>query len=116
VARGKFEKNPQLDPIATPLETGVAWAAGIYEGEGCITRHGRTGYVACRVSQKDPWLLYKLQRWFGGSVREYTVRKFKSPATYFLWTVTGDRADKFINTIKSYLSPRRVAQVEAAYG
>jgi len=75
----------------------IAWAAGIYEGEGNFT--GKT----VRVVQKDSWLVYELQRIFGGKVKQYNG--------YHQWTMHGWKCRGFILTIFTFLSPRRKAQI-----
>jgi len=81
----------------------IAWAAGVYEGEGNFT-----GDVA-RVVQKDKWLPDELQRVFGGKVKPY-IRK-KDGKRYWHWTLSGQNARGFILTIFTFLSPRRKAQI-----
>jgi len=78
----------------------IAWAAGIYEGEGCCNKDG-----ALHVAQKDPWLLLRLQAFFGGSVTETKGKRCG------VWLVSGARARGFAMTIYSLLSPRRQAQI-----
>lgn len=82
----------------------IAWAAGVYEGEGAFS-NGRI----VRVVQKDPWLVHELQRLFGGTVGQHVNRK--TGAVYNLWTITGSRARGFLLTIFTFLSPRRRAQI-----
>jgi hypothetical protein len=75
----------------------IAWAAGVFEGEGSINRHN------LRVAQKDHWLLVKLQALFGGSVYPR--------AACSEWHLSGSRARGFALTIFSFMSPRRKAQL-----
>lgn len=92
----------------------LAWAAGIYEGEGsCVTGSG----LAVTVAQKDKWLVDRLVALFGGSA---LTRPNISPTSgkrgrINVWYVTGPRARGFILTIYTLLSPRRRAQINAAF-
>ena len=78
--------------------TQIAWAAGIYEGEGTFS-----GGRSVRVVQKDSWLIYRIAKLFGGTV--------STERGYYTWTVTGERARGFLLTIFSFLSPRRRKQI-----
>ncbi len=85
-----------------PQSARDAWAAGIYEGEGCAT--GTT----LRVYQNDPWMLHRLHEAFGGAVRLY-----ESAEGCWSWDVSGDTGRRFMAAIKKWLSPRRLKQVAA---
>ena len=82
----------------------IAWAAGIYEGEGYCKYGKRTFSVI--IGQKDDWLLKKLKRLFGGSIY-YNKSGKQIPR----WAIHGARARGFIYTIFSYMSPRRRYQL-----
>jgi hypothetical protein len=82
----------------------IAWAAGVFEGEGCCTdRHQAT------VTQKDTWLLKRLQALFGGRVSA-------DSHGYSRWVLTGSRARGFLMTVFSFLSPKRKLQVLSFIG
>lgn len=85
----------------------LAWAAGIWEGEGsiCASKTGRFSF-STRVIQKDKWILLRLQELFGGSIGVHS----RSSDCHHL-CVSGTRARGFIYTIFTFLSPRRRAQV-----
>lgn len=90
----------------------IAWAAGIYEGEGSVAFYGRKepGRSRIIVVQKDPWILYRLQSLFGGSVDgPYKSRNVQ------MWRITGPRAAGFAMTIFSFLSPRRRQQLKEKF-
>jgi len=82
----------------------IAWAAGIYEGEGCFI-----GGHTVRVVQKDSWLVYELQKKFGGKVKQYT--RSTDGKEYHFWTVNGAKCRGFLLSIFSLLSPRRKSQI-----
>lgn len=109
--------RPDLDPTQAPTPLDVAWAAGVYEGEGtceigsAIGASGRPdGSFRVSVTQKDRWLLDRLRDLFGGSVALHERTKADRCPMYH-WRVSGDRADAFIAAIYEYLSPRRKAQL-----
>lgn len=90
----------------------IAWAAGIFEGEGSIvrTKNGPNSTIErIIVPQKDTWILHKLHSLFGGSVDgPYPSRPIS------MWRLNGARARGFAQTVFSFLSPRRRAQVRKA--
>src|SRR5712692_8898364 len=79
----------------------IAWAAGIYEGEGNFSGHSIT------VGQKNKWLCDKLQSLFGGSVNQQLSRA----PDYYIWYLAGKECRGFLLTIFTYLSPRRRGQI-----
>jgi hypothetical protein len=104
-----------LDALRRPTAIEVAWAAGIYEGEGsCVTTRSTetSKSFAVSVSQKDPELLYRLRDLFGGTVSHYnrTFNKKVCPISH--WKICGDRARTFIAVIYPFLTARRKGQIE----
>jgi hypothetical protein len=101
--------KPELDATKVPNEIDIAWAAGIYEGEGhCrLCGHTKRGFMV-QIVQKDPELLYRLRDWFGGSVSG--VRKGNSCHSY---DICGDRARIFIALVYKFMTVRRKAQIDA---
>jgi hypothetical protein len=89
----------------------LAWAAGIYEGEGTARiTGGNGGGCSVHVAQKDPWILHRFEEIFGGRVRPVkAVYKMRDYPLY-AWIVSGARARGFLMTIYSFLSPRRKVQ------
>lgn len=102
---------------STPSTVDLAWAAGLYEGDGSTYRcYSSTGSTeAVEVSQKDPWVLRRLQALFGGSVCQ---SKWAGPQRQELyrWRVYGARARGFLLTVHALLSPRRQAQSLVSLG
>lgn len=86
----------------------LAWAAGFFDGEGCIVgSRGRTGgayYFTLMVSvgQVDPRPLEHLRGLFGGTVQPHRVKTAKVQASS-VWTVTGGYARNFLNAVEPYL-------------
>lgn len=91
--------------IISPTPLDLAWASGIFEGEGSAVAD-KTQRVT--VPQKDRWLCDRFKRFFGGSV---VARR-----NLHEWRAYGARARGFLMTIYKFLSPRRKAQVRRALG
>lgn len=106
----------RLAPTEQPTLQDIAWAAGIFEGEGHAFRkhsdRGATGLAV--VTQKDPWILERLRALFGGSV--YTYRQGTRGYAMSYWKLSGARGRGFLLTVFAFLSPRRRVQVRRALG
>lgn len=111
---------PTIDAKLKPSSTMVAWAAGIYEGEGyCwhkVVKNVSRGiwYTNSRyeasVTQKERFILDQLRTYFGGAVRYY--KKTKNTNEHFRWSLHGTRARVFLKIIYRWLSPRRKKQAK----
>lgn len=108
------KNNPALEPTKIPTAIDIAWAAGVYEGEG----HCRSGShspfgIMVSLGQKDPELLYWLRDLFGGSVRFAQCKTIPAEHQSYSWDVCGDRARLFLARIYPFLTARRRSQVDA---
>ncbi len=113
--------KPGLEAIEHPTTWDIAWAAGIYEGEGsCSYTDGlrdRSPSLQVIIAQKDPWILYRFQAMFGGTVRQRKTRIKYNPqghpyeSNFHDWYISGVRARGFLMTIWKWLSPRRHEQI-----
>lgn len=106
--------DPKRRPLEHPSVLDIAWAAGVYEGEGSVvvpeSPYGmRTPVVS--LTQKDKWLCPRLRTLFGGTVKQNT----KQNGSYDYWRLTGPRALGFLLTIYKFLSPRRQQQIQDAF-
>jgi len=113
--RRKYNRqiNHKTAPRLHPTIRDIAWAAGIWEGEGSIEgRRVRSASLTISATQKDPWLLFRLRDLFGGGVWS------SLPGRPILsrWQLSGPRAYGFILTIFSFLSPRRRLQARTKMG
>lgn len=102
---GNWQKSG-LEPKGHPTLLDIAWAAGIYEGEGCCHNGYKNHYYGVSISQKDWWLLEKLQSLFGGSI---SLDK-RNGAGH--WRLSGPRGRGFAMTIYKWLSPIRKQQIQ----
>jgi hypothetical protein len=103
--------KPELDATKVPTDRDIAWAAGIYEGEGCcrLCGHNKRSFMAS-VAQKDPEILHRLRDWFGGNVRSGRCGEF----SIHNWDICGDRARIFMALIYEFMTVRRKVQIDAA--
>lgn len=115
--KGEFKaKKSTIQPVIRD----IAWAAGIYEGEGSCSIHqagsklkadGRKYHALhARVSQKEGWLVERFQTLFGGT----TNHRIQAGQPIYTWTASGPRAVGFLLTIFSFMSPRRKGQIKEA--
>lgn len=103
--RGPLGYTRSARATQTPTVCDIAWAAGIFEGEGtCGDLHQAS------VTQKDTWLLHRFKALFGGRVHmEYSNGCSR-------WVATGPRARGFLMTVFFLLSPKRKLQVLSFLG
>lgn len=110
--------DPKLAATEHPTLLDIAWAAGIYEGEGSVVtsakRKGR--HAGIMVGQKDAWLGQRLRALFGGSIIVQTrcTGGRTVPITMYYWSISGARARGFMMTIYKFLSPRRQERIKEA--
>ena len=101
-----------IKAMLSPSLLDIAWASGIYEGEGsCV--FNETAQVS--VSQADPWLIKKFASLFGGRVSKHSPTGL-GKKTIYKWSVSGPRARGFLLTVYSFLSIRRRLQARKALG
>ena len=99
-----------------PSTAELAWAAGIYEGEGSVSRLS-SGSPIMRVYQKDEWLPRRLLALFGGHCTSRKGNVLAPDSLHWIWALYGERARMFLMQIFGFLSPRRQAQIRLAlYG
>lgn len=110
--------NPKTAPTLHPTVKDIAWAAGIFEGEGTTKNTKNGGGTLLSVAQKERWILDRLRELFGGTVRAYK-QYCNGPGsefrTYHRWDLGGPRGRGFLMTIYTFLSPRRKLQAQAAW-
>lgn len=112
------KRSPINDPSTDPIEIG--WAAGFYEGEGCIHVDKRgNGSIYLQVRQNDPWALHVFCEIVGtGGVKgPYKPPKNGiSVGEYWAYKCGGyDRCKQVTDLIYPYLSVRRQSQIDRAY-
>lgn len=80
-------------------DTDIAYAAGFFDGEGCISIT-KNGAVDVRIINTANNVLVRLQSLFGGSITERSQRVNKKQYAYSFY---GQDAIEFIKTLKPYL-------------
>jgi hypothetical protein len=112
---GKRKSERQAyEPTKVPTAMDVIFAAGFYEGEGCVClANKKQGGKAIQVviGQKDPEILYRMRDFFGGAVY---IRKNSGANKINLhaWVMWGYYAKPFLRAIFPLLSTRRKTQIE----
>jgi hypothetical protein len=105
--------RPELEPTKVPTAIDIAWAAGIFEGEGsCVASGHEKKSFSVTVSQKDPELLYRLRDMFGGGIKLYNTGKERRFPIYY-WHLCGDRGRAFIGVVYPFLTARRKVQIDS---
>lgn len=111
-----FDTPLPPDTIENAIE--LAWAAGLFEGEGCIRINRPTtrslGALVCSVTNTDYSLLELFQDRWPGRIKPATgMRPDQRPA--WVWTVAALRAVAFLRQIRQYVrSPRVLAKLDLA--
>jgi hypothetical protein len=96
----------------------IAWAAGFFDGEGCVSGyeglyHGyRRWQFALIVAQVVPGPLDELQRVWGGSISA-KVPSNPRHSPQWRWLISGREAAEFLEDVLPYLRVKRKA-AEAA--
>lgn len=92
----------------------LAYAAGIIDGEGCITIQKKKNKTDIRphasllvaVASTDEWLCNWLKFAFGGSACQGNT-KTKAGNTVWYWQITTRQAGEFLQLILPYLKMKR---------
>ena len=88
-------------------ELEVAYIAGLFDGEGCVsskatqTNHGSRQTVSIQVDMTTPAPLYLCQRIFGGKVVPSQQRYGWN--TLYYWRLGSKKAEFFLRVIEPYL-------------
>lgn len=110
--------DPDTAPTQSPSMLDIAWAAGLYEGEGSCKRASSSRLTSVAtygaglfitVPQKDPECLIRLKTLFGGVISDDNNACKQ-------WRLCGARARGFALTIFAFLTTRRKEQVRRAFG
>lgn len=100
-------------PRPTTLE--IAWVAGLYEGEGhCGPKIGGKGALRSCIVQKDPWVLEKVQQFYGGGIYKRNQRLNGKWFNCHVLQLSGGPTRALLADILPHLSPRRTSQAQTA--
>jgi hypothetical protein len=94
-----------------PTDIDIAWAAGLFEGEGCFTASrnssGRYPAFVCCLGMTDEDVVLRFAAVVGcGTVREHGDRR-SNRKTRFDWSVSGLAAYEVAEMLLPYLGHRR---------
>ena len=93
--------------MATDVE--LAYAAGLFDGEGCVAcgfERGVQARVKAVVSLTDPRPLLRMQKLFGGSLRFVPPTK-KNHRTKCCWELGSGATTLFLSAVLPYLIIKR---------
>lgn len=96
----------------------IAWAAGFFEGEGCVTLIENR--FALAVSNTDPWTIERFAdimpvgRVYGPYRNTETDGYRRRP--FWAWTVHAEAAMDGMQLLAPWLSPRRIARAHELTG
>ena len=107
-----------------PTETQLAWAAGFFDGEGCVIvelskndkcKHGVRTVLHAQVTQTSLPCLELFLGWFGGKI---VASRDKTPqgrrwSVQYRWGIKNDGAMEFLAQIRPYLVVK-ASQVDVA--
>jgi hypothetical protein len=93
----------------------IAWAAGLFEGEGAISRHGRSGKFDLRVSlnMTDEDVVRRFDAIVDRGKIYGPYSSYRGHKPVWNWVALGDAGHDVVDLIGPWLSPRRVSQATA---
>jgi len=118
-SNGTRAKRKAWAPDPTATEEDFAWAAGIVDGDGCITITKRTYesgthnfFPVLKVSVENGRIIRKLREILGGTV----VRRTGKPLSYHSWVVNGGYVETVLSKLRPYLIAKKAqADVVASF-
>jgi hypothetical protein len=93
----------------------IAWAAGLFEGEGCSTWNNRNRRVALTVTSTDLDVIERFYRAVGrvGNINGPYQPKNPNSKLYWLWTASKhDTVLEVSEMLRPYLGERRLAKLD----
>lgn len=90
----------------------IAWAAGLFEGEGSISVEHNKIRVTIEMTDRD--VLEKIQEIFGGSLYDLKIRAPHYKPSYKWMLTSSHTAAEFLDYVMPYLFARRKNRAEEA--
>lgn len=96
----------------------IAWAAGLFEGEGCIT--DVEGRFTLKVNNTDPWVIRRFDeivgigRTYGPYRNSETDGHRRKP--FYVWVAAEEDAFDVTQALSPWLSPRRIQRAHELSG
>lgn len=92
-----------------PTDSEVAWAAGLFEGEGCITLSGASRSPRLKISMTDADVVLRFARIVGGgnlAEQRFTNPKYKTQLCWY----TGKKSEviRVLNMLMHFFGERRL--------
>lgn len=91
----------------------IAWAAGLFDGEGYIYVTDKVVKVTIEMTDLD--LLERMQQYFGGSVYQQKQRQAHWKTSWRWYIHDTDKAQEFLKKIYFLLCHRRQAKADEAF-
>ena len=92
-------------------EVAIAWAAGVFEGEGSFARP--SGRASLQITNCDKDVLHRFQQICGGRVYgpyTYEGKDGCRRKPFYQWNIEGFDAHTVLKLLAPYLSERRLQQ------
>lgn len=91
-------------PAKNPSQMDLAYIAGFFDGEGCVTSRKQPKqkyhYVKVNISQKDPAILLWIQEFYGGRIRaQHRKRPDRVWTTHQLVLSGKDKVERFLRDV-----------------
>lgn len=97
----------------------IAWAAGLFEGEGCISLYSQPRkvvedykklYLSMKMTDKD--IMERFAEIVGGSVRKHHTPSMKkgNHKVQWIWTVFNEEAERVAMLLLPFLGERRTSK------
>jgi hypothetical protein len=96
----------------------IAWAAGLFEGEGCVTEVGRQ--FTLKANNTDEWVIRRFAEIVSWG-RTYGPYQYARPDGYrrkpfWVWSAAEESALDVMQMLAPWLSPRRLDRAFALTG
>jgi hypothetical protein len=94
----------------TSRQGDIGWAAGVFEGEGCVTEVG--GRFTLKVNNTDEWVIQRFYeiveagRTYGPHLNSESDGHRRK--RFWVWTAAEEEAFDVLQLLAPWLSPRRI--------
>lgn len=97
--------NDGLSVLEYVEETTLAYLAGFFDGEGCITCNGTSNLPYAKISHTYYPALQEFQYYFGGTIRDFNDKTNVKPS--WVWVVCGDNAKTLLSALLPHLREKK---------
>lgn len=98
----------------TPTEVAIAWAAGIFEGEGTIILRRQWHSIYIRVSMTDEDIIEKLAAIWGTTARVWREDPGGTRKAVYRVSLSSDAAVQWLKLMSPFFGKRRTKRMEEA--